>query len=260
MPRAIQTIAGYYTGAGAGTGVATPAPGDTFAVANFTSGSCKLAHLSASGADTDWVRIRSPRMNDNANAIRAYLGTIGQAQLLPWDANQTMYTGDTPTVEIDVTAAASGGILYTLEYDDLPGTQPRLDTWDAIQPRVQNLYYAETDLAGGAIGSWSAGVALNASYDDFHAGVDYAVLGYICAAACLGVKLTGPDTGNYGIGGPGSGDARHTRQYFIDQSVATGRPFIPIVNANNKGGTLAQNVDSAANTAVKVAWVLAELA
>lgn len=260
MPRAIQTLAGFFTGAAAGTGAATPAPGDSFTVSQFTSGSCKLAHLSASGADTDFVRIRSPRMHDANQAIKAWTGGVPEIQLIPFDANQTMYSGDTPTVEIDVTAAASGGILYTLEYDDLPGSQPRLDTWDAIQPRIQDLYYAETDLAGGAIGSWSASAAVNSVYDDFHAGADYAVLGYICSVACLGVKLTGPDTSNLGIGGPGSSNAWYTREYFKRQAMETGRPFIPIIAANNKGGTVAQNVDSAANTASKVTWVLGLLA
>lgn len=260
MPRAIQTVAGYYTGAAAGTGVATPAAGDTFNIANFTSGSCRLAHVSASGASTDWVRMRSPRMHDPQQSIKAWVGGTPEMLLIPEDSNQTMYTGDTPTVEIDVTAAASGGILVTYEYDDLPGSQPRLDTWDAVQPRIQNLYYAETDVAGGAIGAWSAGQALNSVYDDFKAGVDYAVLGYISSAACLGVRLMGPDTGGLGIGGPGTNNARFTRNYFIEQSQETGRPWIPIIAANNKAGTLAQNVDSAANTASKVVWVLAQLA
>jgi hypothetical protein len=259
MPRAIQTVAGFATGAAAGTIVATPAPGDSFTVAQYTNGQCQLAHLSASGASTDWIRVRSPRMNDNNQNIKAWLGAGGQQHLIPFDASQGLYSGDTPTFEVDLTAAASGGVLATYEYDDFPGASPRLDTWDAIQPRIQNLYYAETDLAGGAIGSWSAGQALNSVYDDFHAGADYAVLGYISTAACLGIKLTGPDTGNLGIGAPGINNPWYTRDYFIRQSNATGRPFIPIIAANNKGGTLAQNVDSAANTATKVAWVLALL-
>lgn len=260
MPRSLQTVAGFYTGGAAGTGAATAAPGDTFAIANFTSGACRMAHLSSSGGSTDFVRVRSPRMHDAQQAIKAWCGGTQETHLIPFDSNQQMYSGDIPTVEIDVTAAASGGILITWEYDDYPGGNPRLDTWDAVQPRIVDLYYAETDLAGGAIGSWSAGVALNALYDDFHAGADYAVLGYICQTACLGVKLTGPDTSNLGIGGPGNTNAWYTRDYFVRQSNATGRPFIPIIAANNKGGTVAQNVDSAANTAAKVAWVLGLLA
>lgn len=260
MPRVLQTVAGYFTGAAAGTGAAVSAAGDSFAIANFTSGLCRLGHLSASGALVDWVRIRSPRMHDAQESIKAWCGSAQETHLIPFNAGQTMYSGDVPTVEIDLTAVGSGGVLATLEYDDYPGGNPRLDTWDAIQPRIQNLYYAETDLAGGAIGAWSPGVPLNTAYDDFHAGVDYAVLGYICQTACLGVKVTGPDTSNLGIGGPGNTNAWYTRDYFIRQSEATGRPWIPIIAANNKGGTIAQNIDAAANTAAKVAWVLGELA
>jgi hypothetical protein len=260
MPRSLQTVSGYYTGGAAGTGAAIVSPGDTFTIANFQSGVCRLAHLSSSGALTDWVRVRSPRMHDAQQSIKAWAGGIQETPLIPFNSNQQMYSGDVPTVEIDVTAAGTGGVLLTFEYDDYPGGSPRLDTWDAIQPRIQDLYYAETDLAGGAIGNWSPGVALNTLYDDFHAGSDYAVLGYICQTACLGVKVTGPDTSNLGIGGPGSTNTWYTRDYFIRQSEATGRPFIPVIAANNKGGTIAQNVDIAANTASKVVWVLGLLA
>lgn len=259
MPRAIQTVAGYYTGAAAGTGVATPANGDNLSIVNFQSGNGYLAAFSAAGASVDFIRIRSPRMHDANQSIKAWVGGVEYQSLLVDGSDQKMYPADTPTVEIDVTAASTGGVLLTFEYDDMPGAQPTLASWDDIRPRIADVYYAETDCPGAALGQWSASQALNSVYDDFHAGANYAVLGYICSANCLGVKLTGPDTGNLGIGAPGSNNPLLTRDYFVKKSENTGRPWIPVIAANNKAATVAQNVDVAANTAVKVTWVLAML-
>jgi hypothetical protein len=259
MPRAIQTVAGYYTGGAAGTGVATPAPGDSLSIINFLSGNGYLAAMSSAGASVDFIRIRSPRMHDANQSIKAWVGSQQQQSLLIDGSDQKMYPADTPTVEIDVTAASTGGVLLTFEYDDMPGSQPTLATWDDIRPRIADLYYAETDLPGGAIGNWSASQALNSVYDDFHAGANYAVLGYTCSANCLGVKITGPDTGNLGIGAPGSSNPWYTKNYFVKKSNNTGRPWIPVIAANNKAATVAQNIDVAANTAVKVSWILAAL-
>jgi hypothetical protein len=260
MPRALQTIAGFATNGGAATTVATPAPGDSFAVTSFTgSGTAMLEQVNASGASTDWVRVRSPRMHDAQQAVRLWTGANGGHNMLPWGTNQPLYSSDVPIVEIDTTAAASGGVLLTYGYTDLPGVQPSLDVWSNIEPRIQQILGAEVSLAGGAIGAWSAGVAINAAYDVFEANQSYALLGYRCSVACLGIKITGTDTGNLGIGGPGAVDGLQTQNYFAEASVKTGRPYIPIIQANNKASTLVANVDSAANTATIVNLIFALL-
>lgn len=261
MPRAIQTIAGYYTAAGAGTGVATPAPGDSFQVPSFDlSSRARISNVYASGASTDWVRIRSPRMHDANQGLRLWVGGTLRTELVPWYMSEVLYPSDTPTVEIDQTAIASGGILVHYDFDDLPGVQPRLASPADIAGRVAHLSGVEVDVTSGAIGAWGAGAAINSSFDNFEAGADYALLGYTVSAACLGIALTGKDTGNLKIGGPGNNDPRRTREYFVSMSEETGRPCIPVIAANNKGSTLLQNVDSAAATAVKVSLIFAQLA
>jgi hypothetical protein len=260
MPRAVQTIAGFATNGAAATTIVTPAPGDSFAVTSFGStGTALLEQVHASGASTDWVRIRSPRMHDNSQAVRLWTGGNGGHNLLPWGTNQPLFSSDVPTVEVDTTAAASGGILATYGYTDLPGVQPNLDVWSNIEPRILQILGAEVSVVGGAIGSWSPGVAINASYDVFEANQSYALLGYRCTTACLGIKITGTDTGNLGIGGPGAVDGLQTTNYFAEASVKTGRPFIPIIQANNKASTLVANVDTAANTATIVNLIFALL-
>jgi hypothetical protein len=261
MPNAAQTIAGYYTAAGAGTGVATPAPGDTFTVPSFSlSSKAYLENVYVSGADTDWVRIRSPRMHDPNQGLRLWTGTVLHRELLPWGLDQVLYPSDTPTIEIDQSAAASGGILVQYGFDDLAGSQPRLAGWTEVQSRIVQVSGVEVDVTSGVLGAWGASAAINSSYDNFEAGADYALLGYLSSAACLGIAISGKDTGNLKVGGPGSSDAIDTQDFFINWSERTGRPRIPVIAANNKGATMLQNVDSAAATACKVTLIMAQLA
>lgn len=260
MPNAVQTIAGTAVAAGAGTNPAVPAAGDTFTVPSFSlTAAAYLEQVSAAGATTDFVRIRSPRLHDANQGIRAYVGSPLYRSLLPWNNQENLYPSDTPTVEIDATGAGTGGILVTYGFDDLAGAQPRLGLWSEIEPRIVHISSVEVDVTSGAAGQWGNGVAINALFDNFEAGADYALLGYHCNANCLGVAITGKDTGNLKIGGPGSADAIETREYFIWFAERTQRQRIPIIAANNKGSTLVQNVDTAAATAVKVSLTFAQL-
>lgn len=259
MPRVIQTVAGFYTAVGAGTDVATPANGDSFNVSDFKNGSAWLEQLNASGNAVDWVRVRSPRLHDANQGLRMWVGANPRRPLLPWGSNQQMFAGDQPTVEIDFTGAGSGGILATYSYDDLNNNAARLANWADISGRIDQIAGFEVDLAGAAIGQWSAGVTPVTFQNNAKARRDYAWLGYTLSVQCLGIRLTGADTGNFGIGGPGDADALQTSQYFQNAAMSSGRPFIPIISADNMLGTILQNVDIAANTATKVTMILALL-
>jgi len=261
MPRAIQTVSGFFTAAGAGTNVATPAPGDTFNVPSFDiNNRARFLQAYASGATTDFVRVRSPRMHDANQGLRLRVGTTLDAELLPWQVSEVLYPSDTPIVEIDATGAGTGAILAHYEFDDLPGVSPRLAGLADIQSRLIHIMGCEVDVTSGAIGAWGTGVALNANFDNFEAGADYALLGYELTTGCHGIAVTGKDTGNLKIGGPGNVDPRWTSDYFIYMSEQTGRSCIPIIAANNKSSTLLQNVDIAAGTASKVTLLLGQLA
>ncbi len=260
MPNAFTTLAGYYTAAGAGTGIAVPAPGTTFAVPSFTQGSkAYLEQVYGDGAVTDWVRIRSPRMHDPNQGIRLQVGGTQRQPLLPWDNGEVLFPSDVPTVEIDATGAGTGGILAQYGFDDYNGVQPRLDSWANVQPRIQHIMGCEVDVTSGAIGAFGNGVAINANFDNFKAGDDYALLGYTCSVACLSIVVNGPDTSGLNMGGPGDNNAYNTRDYFIQASERTGRSRIPIIAADNKAGTIVQAVDIAAATATKVSLILAQL-
>lgn len=260
MPRALYLSAGFFTAAGAGTNTATPMAGDTFNVPNFNSGNGYLENLWAEGAVSDWVAVRSPRMHDNNQGIR--LRTAGSliVPLLPFELDQTLYSGDQPTVSLDATGAGTTAIATLYSFDDMPGVQPRLASWADISSRIENISGVDVALgAVGAIGQYSAGVAINSSFDNFQADSDYALLGYETSASVLAVAVTGQDTGNLKVGGPGVADPKVTRDFFIRLATQTTRPCIPIIAANNKGGTLVAQTDNSAAAAQHVTLIMAQL-
>ena len=261
MPEALLLSAGYYTAGAAGTGVATPMSGDTFTVPSFTLTSpAYLEQVWASGADTDFVRIRSPRMHDANQAIRLQVGVTQEQELLPGGTNQPLYPSDTPIVEIDQTAAATGGIATLYGFTDLPGVNPRLADWASISGRIVQVSGVQVNLSAvAAIGEWSPGNAINSTYDNFEAGADYALLGYEVASNCLALAVQGQDTGNLKVGGPGTADAFKTRDWFVRLSRESGRAYIPVINANNKGSTNVYQTDSSAHAAQSVTLIMAEL-
>lgn len=261
MPNAAQTIAGFVTFGGAATTVVTPAPGDTFTVPSFDlSSKAYIENAWVSGAQVDFFRVRSPRLHDANQGLRVWNGTCLRRSLLPWGNHEVLYPSDTPTVELDATGAGSNGIVLQYGFDDLPGVQPRLAAWADVEPRIAHVMGCEVDVTSGAIGAWGNSAALNSSFDNFEAGADYALLGYTMSVNCLGIAVSGKDTGNLKIGGPGANDGIETTNYFVNWSDMTGKARIPIIAANNRGSTVLQNVDIAAATATKVSLYLAQLA
>lgn len=261
MPYALQQSCGFFTAAGAGTGVVTPMTGDTFGVANFSlTSQAYLDQMWANGGSTDFARIRSPRMHDANQGIRLAVNNIVNVPLLPWELDQPLYPSDTPVVELDETAAATGAVAAIYRYQDLPGVNPRYATWDEISSRVVAVSGVSVALGAIAgIGQYSAGNAINTSFDNFEAGADYALLGYEMAAARLAIAIQGQDTGNLKIGGPGINDARTTSDWFVNAGKRGGSPYIPIIAANNKGSTMVFQTDNAASAATTVTLILAEL-
>lgn len=261
MPRVLRTVTGFFTAAGAGTNPATLSPGTsgTFAIDAFSSGRAYLESAWAKGAATDWVRFKSPRMHDANQGLRMFLGATLPANLLPTGSDVQLYSSDVPNVDIDATGATSSVVALTYGYDDLGPGGANLANWSEIRPRIIAISGTEVDNTSGAIGAYGATVAIDSLFGNLKADNDYALLGYTTSAAVGCIALTGSDTGNFDIGMPGDPDPRETRDYFIRQSLATGRPFIPVIKANNRAGTTLKTVDSAAATVTKTTLILAQL-
>jgi len=261
MPNAVQTIAGFVTFAGAATTVVTPAPGDTFTVPSFDlSAKAYIENAWVSGGQVDFFRVRSPRLHDANQGLRVWNGLCLRRTILPWGNHEVLYPSDTPTVELDATGAGSNGIVLQYGYDDLPGVQPRLAMWADVESRIVHVMGCEVDVTSGAIGAWGNSSPLNSSFDNFEAGADYALLGYTMSVNCMAIAISGKDTGNLKIGGPGANDGFESTNYFVNWAERLGKPRIPIIAANNRGSTVLQNIDIAAATATKVSLYLAQLA
>ena len=260
MPNAVQTLAGFATAAGAGTLTVTPSPPDILAVPSFNvSSKGYIEKVAVSGTTVDFARIRSPRMHDANQGLRLQVGGTLRRDLLPVSLQEQVYPADTPIIELDATGAATNGILFSYAFDDLPGAQPVLQTWEAVAPRIIHTMGCQVTATSGAIGTWGAAAALNSTFDNFEAGAWYALLGYTCGTACLGMRVTGKDTGNLGIGGPGSTDPLETRNYFVIWDRTVTQPRIPLIQANNKASTFIQTVDVAAATVSAFTLYLAQL-
>lgn len=261
MPRVLRSAAGFFTAAGAGTNIATLVAGGTgtIAIDAFTSGNAYLEQLWAAGATTDFIRYRSPRMHDANQGLRLFVGGTQRTNLIPWGLDAQVYSSDVPTLEIDATGAGSGLAVVTYGYDDLDTGAPKLANWSDIQSRIIDVMANSFTVTAGAIGAWGAGVALNNATDNMKADSSYAVLGYTCSAAVGAFALNGADTGNFDIAFPGDPDTRETRNYFINLANQSGRASIPIIQANNRAGTIVKSTDAAAATVSTVSLIMARL-
>lgn len=261
MPNAVQTIAGFNTAAGAGLNIVTPAAGDSFVVPSFDfSSKAYIEQLWADGTTHDFIRFRSPRLHDNNQGMRIRAGGTPRRSLLPWGNKEVLFPSDAIIVEVDQTGAGSDVVVAQYAFDDLGGVAPRLATWEDVQPRILHIMGDDVSLTSGAIGTWGAGVALNAGFDNFEAGEDYAWLGYTIQGASSAIAMTGKDTGNLKIGGPANDDQFESTNYFVNWAQLTGKARIPIIAANNRASTVVQNISFGAAASTHVTLYLAQLA
>lgn len=261
MGMCVQIINGRVTNAGSTVTALTAGSGDSFSVQNFpNSAQAYLDNMWSHSATPGVFRIRSPRMHDASQGIRMQVGATTPDLLLPAGNGQQLYPSDTLTVEGSGGGAETDSFFYTVYYTDLPGIAARLATWEEVRPRIVDIAGVEVDLTTSATaGQWSAGTAINASFDTFKANTDYAILGFTVATVAGAIAISGPDTGNFKIGAPGALDHIQSRQIFKDWAEHTGRPYIPIINSNNKGTTNVFVADPATGTSVNVSFTLAQL-
>lgn len=261
MPLCYETLAGRVTNPGGTFTTLTADTGDSFTIRNATAGvKAYIDQIWQHAATPGVIRVRSPRMHDNVQNLRLTNPNASPRALLPLSAYQNIYPQDVLTVDMTGGGAEVDVGVLQLYYGDVPGLSARLATWDQILPRINNLLTVEVDIPGATTtGDWSAGTPINTTFDLLKANVDYAFLGYECSGSVAAVALRGPDTGNVKVGGPGCLEPLETRDYWVRMSQAGGDPMIPIINAANKGGTLAYQVSASASATTNVGFICAEL-
>lgn len=262
MGRAVEIVTGRVTNPGATITALTANTGNSFTIRAFPSTSMAwLEGMWTQQATAGVYRIRSPKMHDSTQGIRYRApAAVIRDFLADWQASR-MYPTDVLTVEQSGGGAEVDAAAFQVYYEDLDGAEQRLSSWEQVKGSIVDLVTIEVAVTGPTTsGDWSAGNALNSAFDLLKADTKYAILGYQCDTESLAVGIQGPDTSNYRLGGPGCIEPLETRDLFIRQSVSSGRPHIPIINSNNRGGTLVSVAKVGAGGTVNVCLSAAELA
>lgn len=261
MGIAYYLTAGRVTNPGAAFTAVTVNTGDSLQVPFFDDAmGGYLENAWAHEATPGVLRVRSPKLHDNVQGLRLINPEAAAKPLLPDEADQPLVSMDTLTVDMTGGAAETDVAVLAIYLNNMKGADQQLATWDQIKPRIKNMMTNEVDCTAPAtIGNWNAGNAFNLTFDQLHANTMYAVLGYTVSVACAAIAIAGPDTSQLKCGGPGTVDSRTTRDWFVRQSIQSGRPHIPIILAQNKGATLVYTLSASAPAAINVGLILAEL-
>lgn len=260
MGKAFEIVTGRVTNPGATITALTANTGNSFVVRAFAGGKAYLEGVWSQQATAGVVRVRSPKLHDSTQGLR-YRGTVGFIRNFMGPGVCTpLYSTDTLIFEQSGGGAEVDSAALQIYYDDLDGADAKLSTWDQIKASMVDLVTVEVAVTGPATsGDWAAGNTLNSAFDLLKADTKYAILGYETDVEVLAVGIQGPDTANYRLGGPGPVEPLEGRDYFIRQSIHTGRPHIPVINSNNKGGTLVSVARITAAGTINVVLTLAEL-
>lgn len=240
MGRALEVLNGTVVNPGAGPAVVSPNAGDQFTVRSANFGTdIELIEAWAFTTTNLLLRIRSPRMHDQAQNMRLQPVASQAYPLLPWEGSEPLFPQDPITVELAGGAAETDLAALLVYYSDLPGIQARLHSWAEVEPLVQHLTTVEVDLTtAGAAGAYSATVALNGTFDTLVRNRSYAILGYECSVNAGSLGIRGADTGNLRVGGPLVNIPYLTNNWFVRLSEASGYPCIPVINSANVAGVL----------------------
>lgn len=258
MP-AIDTVYTFATNPGAGPAAAAAATGDSLAVRDFdkAASSAYLEQLIRRGATAGFARVRSPRLHDNTTGINAFSAEVVDTMSFPIEAQQELWPNDGLIVELSGGAAESDAAVLSIYYENLGGVNARLASWGDIKGNVKSYKSFQTAAPAGA-NAWTDTV-ITTTENQLHADSDYAVLGYRSSASVAAVGVKGPDTGNLRICGPGSTTTLDTADWFVRNNRLSGLPYIPVLNANNRGSLAISAVDVAAVAGLVVTLFCAEL-
>lgn len=264
MGAALETVSGYLTAATTTAGTyqaVTVQNTQSFTVrATPTDLAGNMLGVFASFGAAGYAQIKSARMHDQTigTTFAAPVNTsFPQVNTLsPTDYDEPLWNTDVLTVQLTTVASQTASTAYLIGfqnyYPSLGGIQQNMLSWAGVQSYINpgmktGLHYVSwvRPSSSGTAGAIGTGVAINATNDQFKANHSYALLGYLCPVSVGLVLIQGTDTGNLYVGGPGSTDPVQTKGYFVHQSIDQNLPLIPIIQANNKGGTLVSIADPA---------------
>lgn len=240
---------------------ATAANGDSLAIRSFKdSGKCTLENVYLQGsAGPRRFRLLSPRLHDNVTGVSFQALENPTEFLISAEVEQQMYSADQLVVQLDAAASSDTIAALSLYYTDAPGLNADLRTWDQVKNRIIDIKPVEVDCTASAtIGQWSD-TLINVSENQLKANYEYAVLGFTGSAAFCAIGVKGPATSNLRICIPGASPTLRLTDYFIFQSLQGNRPYIPVIQANDRAATYISVASATASAADNVFMMLARL-
>lgn len=248
MGKALQLVSGFVTAPATTFTAATPSPNDLFAVNDYQDGSQAWlfnawADLAGGGA----LRVRSPNFHDDVNGIELIAPATQPIPLMDGFSKQMLQSNDTITYELaDLSSNNPAGFSALHYYENLPGSAAQLFRWNEIENLIAELMTCRVALTlAGTAGTYEGAIGMTALQNLFKANGYYALLGYQTSKSYQTVGITGTDTSNRRVGGPGATiGIFDTREWFIQQSLQSGLPTIPVYKTQNLQSTVVDVIDS----------------
>lgn len=195
------------------------------------------------------VRVRSPRLADGVQGLRFDdVASEVQPHMDPMFP-QTVYPQD--ILSVDLSGSNVGGDIETwcglIYYPDAgPQSANFIDIAALKSQMTGDLFTVENSLATGTAGGWSGEETIATDFDLMKANTRYALIGYTVSPVagqtvgeCAAIRWRGVDTGNLGVGGPGTDTDRWlTHRWFAYLSERSGYPCIPVLNSANRNAIL----------------------
>jgi hypothetical protein len=246
--------------------------GDSLSIANFVSGGARITHAwgidSASVAELAWTFTRYDSVHDQQRGLRVEIpsltpggaGNVAAHTLFKPPFKLDVFSGDAGTLTVTSTAADALLVSWLTEYDDLPGTRAMFASWDQVQAlKATVIGLNQLPVASATKGAYGATRALNADDTRLSADKYYAILGVTVQTQVTTIALQSTTWGGQTIGIPSGALDLDNNMWFVTESIASGKPLIPIINANDAGNVLVKIADAAASTSPKLDWHMYEL-
>jgi hypothetical protein len=246
--------------------------GDSLSIANFVSGGARITHAwgidSASVAELAWTFTRYDSVHDQQRGLRVEIpsltpggaGNVAAHTLFKPPFKLDVFSGDAGTLTVTSTAADALLVSWLTEYDDLPGTRAMFASWDQVQAlKATVIGLNQLPVASATKGAYGATRALNADDTRLSADKYYAILGVTVQTQVTTIALQSTTWGGQTIGIPSGALDLDNNMWFVTESIASNKPLIPIINANDAGNVLVKVADAAASTSPKLDWHMYEL-
>jgi hypothetical protein len=246
--------------------------GDSLSIANFVNGGARITHAwgidSASVAELAWTFTRYDSVHDQQRGLRVEIpsltpggaGNVAAHTLFKPPFKLDVFSGDAGTLTVTSTAADALLVSWLTEYDDLPGTRAMFASWDQVQAlKATVIGLNQLPVASGTKGAYGATRALNADDTRLSADKYYAILGVTVQTQVTTIALQSTTWGGQTIGIPSGALDLDNNMWFVTESIASNKPLIPIINANDAGNVLVKVADAAASTSPKLDWHMYEL-